>query len=212
LLHCSIKLTIGFICAFVNDLGYDCALQQGDFCVQARAVVVKKYGNRRLYDTSGSRYVNLEDIATLIRNGTDVKVLDAKTGEDLTRLTLTQIIMEDAKAQPQGLPVEFLRQLIMATDRVGREFIMWYLKTAFDAYHKVQHAVQSRFGGAQSAALSPLQAMKNLLQTPQPEVGAMREEELEELRRRIAYLEARLKKNGAPKSSRKRASKRPPRK
>jgi polyhydroxyalkanoate synthesis repressor PhaR len=179
------------------------------FPVQARAVVVKKYGNRRLYDTSGSRYINLEDIAALIRNGTDVKVLDAKTGEDLTRLTLTQIIVEDAKAQPQGLPIEFLQQLIKATDRVGREFIMWYLKTAFDAYHKVQHAVQSRFTGVQSAALSPLQAMKNLLQTPQVESDTSQEDELEELRRRIAYLEERLKKTGVPKASRKRAAKRP---
>ena len=178
--------------------------------MQARAVVIKKYGNRRLYDTSGSRYINLEDVATLIRNGTDVKVVDAKTGEDLTRLTLTQIIVEDAKTQPQGLPVEFLRQLIMATDRVGREFIVWYLKTAFDAYHKVQHAVQSRFAGVQSAALSPLQAMKSLLQTPQFEPA--HEEELEELRGRIAYLEARLKKNGAQKVGRKRTSKRPLRK
>ncbi len=178
--------------------------------MQARAVVIKKYGNRRLYDTSGSRYINLEDIATLIRNGTDVKVVDAKTGEDLTRLTLTQIIVEDAKTQPQGLPVEFLRQLIMATDRVGREFIVWYLKTAFDAYHKVQHAVQSRFAGVQSAALFPLQAMKSLLQTPQFEPA--HEEELEELRGRIAYLEARLKKNGVPKAGRKRTSKRPLRK
>jgi len=177
--------------------------------VQARAVVVKKYGNRRLYDTSGSRYINLEDIAALIRNGTDVKVVDAKTGEDLTRLTLTQIIVEDAKAQPQGLPIEFLQQLIKATDRVGREFIMWYLKTAFDAYHKVQHAVQSRFTGVQSAALSPLQAMKNLLQTPQVESDTSQEDELEELRRRIAYLEERLKKTGVPKASRKRAPKRP---
>jgi polyhydroxyalkanoate synthesis repressor PhaR len=178
--------------------------------VQARAVVIKKYGNRRLYDTSGSRYINLEDIATLVRNGTEVKVVDAKSGEDLTRLTLTQIIVEDAKVQPQGLPIEFLQQLIRATDRVGREFIMWYLKTAFDAYHKVQHAVQNRFAGVQSTALSPLQAMKNLLQTPEAE--ASREDELEELRRRIAYLEARLQKTGVPRASRKRTATRPPRK
>ena len=175
--------------------------------MQARAVVIKKYGNRRLYDTSASRYINLEDIASLIRNGTEVKVVDAKTGEDLTRVTLTQIIVEDAKAQPQGLPVEFLRQLIMATDRVGREFIMWYLKTAFDAYHKVQHAVQSRFAGVQSAALSPLQAVKNLLQAPEVETDAPQDDELEELRKRIAYLEARLKKTGVPKPSRKHAAK-----
>jgi polyhydroxyalkanoate synthesis repressor PhaR len=212
LLHCSIKLNLGFYEVFVNDSRYNCASQQGAFPVQARAVVIKKYGNRRLYDTSGSRYINLEDIATLIRNGTDVKVVDAKTGEDLTRLTLTQIIVEDAKAQPQGLPIEFLRQLIMATDRVGREFIMWYLKTAFDAYHKVQRAVQSRFAGVQSAALSPLQAMKNLLQTPEVEADTSHGNELEELHRRITYLEGRLKNTGVPKARRKRAAKRPLRK
>jgi polyhydroxyalkanoate synthesis repressor PhaR len=180
--------------------------------VQTKAAVIKKYGNRRLYDTSGSRYINLDDIAALIRNGTDVQVVDARTGEDLTRLTLTQIIVEDAKAEPQGLPVEFLRELIMATDRVGREFIMWYLKTAFDAYHRVEHAVQSRFAGVQSAALSPLQAMRNLLYSPEAESDAAHEGELEKLRRRIEYLEARLKENGVPKSSRKRTVKPPQRK
>ena len=56
------------------------------------AVVVKKYGNRRLYDSNGSHYVNLEDIAALIREGKEVRVEDAKTGKDLTRVTLTQII------------------------------------------------------------------------------------------------------------------------
>ena len=180
--------------------------------MQARAVVIKKYGNRRLYDTSASRYVNLEELAALIRNGTDIQVVDAGTGEDLTRLTLTQIIVEDAKAEPHGLPIEFLKQVIMATDRVGREFIMWYLKTAFDAYRKVEHAVQSRFTGVQSAALSPLQAMKNLLHTAQGEADAPQKDELEELRKRIAYLEARLKKSGVPKSSRKHTVKQPSRK
>ena len=56
-------------------------------------VVIKKYGNRRLYDTAESRYVNLDEIAGLVRRGKDVQVVDAKTGQDLTRVTLTQIIM-----------------------------------------------------------------------------------------------------------------------
>src|SRR5664279_1059016 len=103
-------------------------------------VVIKKYGNRRLYDTSGSRYVNLDDIAALVRNGKDVQVVDAKSGEDLTRVTLTQVIVEDAKDQPTGLPLELLKQLIVASDHVGKEFIMWYLKSAFDAYQKMQGA------------------------------------------------------------------------
>ncbi len=116
-------------------------------------VVIKKYANRRLYDTSGSRYINLEDIAALVRNGKDLQVVDAKTGEDLTRVTLTQIIVEDAKEQPTGLPLELLRQLIVASDRVGQEFIMWYLKSAFDAYKKVQNTLESRLTDVQSVAL-----------------------------------------------------------
>ncbi len=126
------------------------------------AVIIKKYGNRRLYDTSRSRYINLEEIARLVRNGKEVRVLDAKTGDDLTRVVLTQIIMEDAKEQPSGLPLELLRQLIVATDEVGREFVMWYLKSAFDAYHKVQGALQSGL----SAATSPLEMMRSLIQSP----------------------------------------------
>ncbi len=110
------------------------------------AVIIKKYGNRRLYDTSGSRYINLDDIARMVRNGKDVQVLDARTSEDLTRVTLAQIIMEDAKDQPTGLPLELLRQLIVATDEVGRDFVMWYLRSAFDTYQKVSSAAVKRFG------------------------------------------------------------------
>ena len=65
-------------------------------------VVIKKYGNRRLYDSSNSKYVNLDDIAGFIREGKEVQVVDAKTGQDLTRVTLTQIITEDAKEKPTG--------------------------------------------------------------------------------------------------------------
>ncbi|MGZ4827231.1 MAG: polyhydroxyalkanoate synthesis regulator DNA-binding domain-containing protein, partial [Terriglobales bacterium] len=101
-------------------------------------VVIRKYANRRLYDTSGSRYVNLEDIAALIRNGTDVQVIDGKTGQDLTRVTLTQIILEDARNEPAGVPLELLRQLIVTSDTVRREFV----KSAVDAYSKLQDAVQ----------------------------------------------------------------------
>ena len=131
-------------------------------------VTIKKYGNRRLYDTTGSRYVNLDQIAALIRQGREVRVVDANTGQDLTRVTLTQIITEDAKDKPTGLPLELLRQLIMASDQVRQEFVMWYLKSAFDTYEKVQDAVQNRLGEIESAILSPVDLMKKLLGTPQP--------------------------------------------
>ncbi len=154
-------------------------------------IVIKKYANRRLYDTSSSRYINLEDIGALVRNGKDVQVVDASTGEDLTRVTLTQIIVEDARDQPSGLPLELLRQLIVASDRVGQEFIMWYLNSAFDAYKKAQSSLQSRLTEMQSAALSPLQTVKSFLQSTRAEKsGDGESEEMRELRERIAELEA----------------------
>lgn len=126
-------------------------------------MVIKKYPNRRLYDTSAGRYVNLDDVAALIRQGEDVRVVDARTGEDLTRVILTQIIVEDVKGGPVGLPLDLLRQLVMATDQA--------------------------FTNVRSAALSPFHAVRNLL-TPEP---AETRAELEELRRRVTELEAKAR-------------------
>jgi polyhydroxyalkanoate synthesis repressor PhaR len=166
--------------------------------MSASTVLIKKYGNRRLYDTTGSRYVNLDDIAALIREGKDVKVVDAKAGRDLTRVTLTQIITEDAKEKPTGLPLELLRQLIVASDEVRQEFVMWYLKSAFDTYQKVQDAVQSRLGEVQAAILSPVETMKKFLSATASEATATRESELERLRKRVAELEERLEGKAKP--------------
>jgi len=158
------------------------AQQSGD----AKGVVrIRKYPNRRLYNTSSRSYVNLEDLAALIRQGREVQVLDAKTGEDLTRLVLTQIIMEDAREAPTGLPLELLRHLIVASDRAGREFIMWYLKSAFEAYGKVQGAVESRLKDVGSAALAPIHMVKDLFTPSESKAG----QEVELLRRRVAELE-----------------------
>jgi len=160
-----------------------------DGSTQSTKVIFKKYGkNRRLYDTSSSRYVNLDEVAALIRNGTEVQVIDSQTGEDLTRVSLMQIVMEDAKEKPTGLPLELLRQLIVASDHVGREFIMWYLNSAFDAYHKVQNTVENGLSEVQSAAGSPLQLVKNFIQSTVSEKQA-EGRELQELRKRIAELE-----------------------
>lgn len=158
----------------------------------ADTIVIKKYANRRLYDTSASRYINLEDIGVLVRNGKAVQVVDANSGEDLTRVTLTQVIVEDAKGQPAGLPLELLRQLIVTTDHVGQEFILWYLKSAFETYQKVQSSVQDRLSQMQSAAMSPLQMVKNFIpSTPSHDESSEPTAELVELRRRLAELESR---------------------
>lgn len=166
-------------------------------------VVIKKYANRRLYDTSNSRYINLDEIAALVRNGKHVQVIDAATGEDITRVTLTQIIVEDAKDQPAGLPLELLRQLIVATDHVGQEFIMWYLKSAVEAYQKVQSSLQDRLGQMQSAALSPLNAVRNFLQSGAADRSAEESLEFDEMRKRIAELESKLQRPGTRKRRRK---------
>lgn len=171
--------------------------------VKLAPVLIKKYGNRRLYDSSNSKYVNLDDLAAFIREGKDVKIVDAKTGRDLTRVTLTQIITEDAKESPTGLPLELLRQLIVASDEARQEFVMWYLKSAFDTYQKVQDAVQNRLGEVQSTILSPVDMMKKFLAQPSsPQPPAESEAELKALRRRVAELETRLKK-GEPEKRRK---------
>jgi polyhydroxyalkanoate synthesis repressor PhaR len=177
-----------------------------DNSAQPAKVVLKKYGkNRRLYDTSSSRYVNLDEVATLVRNGTEVQIVDAKTGEDLTRGCLMQIVMEDAKEKPTGLPLELLRQLVVASDHVGREFIMWYLNSAFDAYRKVQNTVENGLSEVKSAATSPLQLVKTFIQSTvsekQPERQA-EETELQQLRKRIAELEKRA---GGPARKRRRS-------
>ena len=165
-------------------------------------MLIKKYPNRRLYNTSSRTYVNLNDVAALIRKGEEVHVVDAKTGEDITRVVLTQIIVEDAKGGPSGLPLELLRQLIVASDRVGQEFIMWYLKSAFDAYQNVQSSLQTRLSELQTAALSPLQMVKSFLQTAPPK-HSQEGEELLELRRRLAELEAQQKSKVRTKAPRK---------
>jgi polyhydroxyalkanoate synthesis repressor PhaR len=171
-------------------------------------IVIKKYPNRRLYDTAASRYINLEDIAGFIRDGKDVQVVDAQTGDDLTRLTLTQIIVDDAKEQPTGLPLELLRQLIISSDRMGREFIMWYLKSAFEAYQTVQSKLHSGLSGVQAAAISPISMMKNFLQREgergASEAGGSSNAELQQLRQRIAELEAHIKKPAPAKAPAKR--------
>jgi polyhydroxyalkanoate synthesis repressor PhaR len=136
--------------------------------VSREKIVVKKYGNRRLYDTSASCYVNLEDLAEMIRAGADVQVVDAKTGQDLTRVTLTQIIMEDARDKPAGLPLELLRQLIVASDHARQDFLMWYLKSAFDAYQKMQEAVHEQLSGVRTAASLPLEAMREFFAPAPP--------------------------------------------
>jgi polyhydroxyalkanoate synthesis repressor PhaR len=103
--------------------------------------VVKKYSNRRLYDTDESRYITLEELTELIREGADVRVVDAKSGEDLTQATLTQIILEGPTAKL--LPVPMLAQLIRMHDDALAEFFSKYMTGALELYLSAKQGAQA---------------------------------------------------------------------
>jgi polyhydroxyalkanoate synthesis repressor PhaR len=105
-------------------------------------VIVKKYSNRRLYDTEGSRYITLEELAEKIRLGAEVKVQDAKTGEDLTQVTLTQIILE-SRGAARLLPVPLLLQLIRMGDDALAEFFGRFLSTSLELYFQAKQGAQA---------------------------------------------------------------------
>lgn len=106
------------------------------------AILIKKYGNRRLYDTSDSRYVTLDELTSKIRSGADLRVVDAQTGEDLTQATLTQIVLESGNAA-KFLPVQLLTQMIRLSDDALAEFFSRYVTGALDLYLQAKRGVQT---------------------------------------------------------------------
>ena len=159
--------------------------------MKKRNVLIRKYSDRRLYDTGASRYVKLDDIARLVREGIDVKVVDARTGKDLTSMTLTQIIVEGARGRESALPLQLLQQLVRASDRATHEFLSWYLHSTLDLYQKAQESVRTRLSEAKSAVSSPLEFVRHLL-AGQALPGTPDAGEVEKLRRRVEELEAHL--------------------
>jgi polyhydroxyalkanoate synthesis repressor PhaR len=105
-------------------------------------VLIKKYGNRRLYDTGDSRYITLDELATKIRNGADLRVVDANTNEDLTQATLVQVVLETGNAA-KFLPVQLLTQMIRLSDDSLAEFFSRYVTGALDLYLQAKRGVQS---------------------------------------------------------------------
>lgn len=118
----------------------------------ATPTLIKKYGNRRLYDTSESRYVTLEELEQRIRGGEDVRVLDAKNDADLTQSTLAQIILE-SRGGARLLPVPLLLQLIRMGDDALAEFFGRYMGTALEMYVQAQRGAH---------AISPYMPMATL--------------------------------------------------
>ena len=105
-------------------------------------IVIKKYANRRLYNTQSSSYITLEDLSRMTREGVDFQVLDAKTGNDITHQILTQIIMEEESHGEQMLPISFLRQLISMYGNSMQALMPHYLEATMDNFRANQRKLQ----------------------------------------------------------------------
>ncbi|MFC7551458.1 polyhydroxyalkanoate synthesis repressor PhaR [Pseudoroseomonas wenyumeiae] len=115
------------------------------------SVVIKKYANRRLYNTEASSYVTLEDLAAMVRAGRDFAVYDAKSGDDITRAVLTQIIVEEESKGQNLLPIPFLRQLIGLYGDSVQSLVPRYLEFAMGSFARQQEqmrqSVEQAMGG-----------------------------------------------------------------
>lgn len=173
---------------------------------------VKKYGNRRLYDTEASRYVTLEEIAERVRLGEDLKVVDAKSGQDLTQITLAQIILE-SRGAARLLPVPLLKQLVRMRDDALAEFFGRYVTWALEVYLRLKQGARAvmpwnpladlavpgligrLFGGGQAGEPPP-----PFVDEPAAQEGAG--EELAALRRELAELRRTVEDDLAARKSR----------
>ena len=115
---------------------------------EGRPVIIKKYANRRLYNTDTSTYVTLEDLAEMVRGERDFVVYDAKTGEDLTHAVLTQIIVDQESRGTNLLPIGFLRQLIRFYGDSMQKLVPSYLEFSLDSLTRQQEQYRRRFANA----------------------------------------------------------------
>ncbi len=166
-------------------------------------VTIKKYANRRLYDTESSTYITLDRLAQMVREGREFEVVDAKSGEDITRQVLTQIIVdEEARGGATMLPINFLKQLIGLYGNSMQNFVPQYLEAAMEAFQRNQSAARDAFGGNMFADL----AKRNMamLEEASRALGGARSKEapksgtnassgdVEELKAELAALQAKV--------------------
>lgn len=168
-----------------------------------KRVTIKKYANRRLYDTESSSYITLDRLAAMIREGRDFEVVDAKSGEDITHQVLTQIIVDEESRGATMLPVNFLRQLIGLYGGQMQGAVPPYLEAAMDAFQKNQQAMTGAFGPNIFADLAKrnmamfeeaAQTLTGKKAKPAPSDGSP--DELAKLKAELAALQARVDKLG----------------
>src|SRR5262245_679289 len=162
------------------------------------AYVIKRYSNRKLYDTQESRYVTLEEIEEMIRGGKEISVVDASTGEDLTSVTLAQIILENERNRRAALPSAFLHQLIKHGE-AWQEFVQRSMRSSLEGLVGSQREMDrvfrewaARAGWGASPAAAP-KAGEPRRENADQDAERLREE-MAALRERLRTLEDRLEK------------------
>jgi polyhydroxyalkanoate synthesis repressor PhaR len=171
-------------------------------------VTIKKYANRRLYNTGTSTYVTLEDLAVMVKEGEEFVVFDAKTGDDITRSVLTQIIFEQENKGQNLLPIAFLRQVIRFYGDSMQALLPRYLEVSIDSFTREQEKFRDQmskaFGGGGFNALEE-QVRRNMemferafsmfLPFAQKEGGGGQPEseaDIDELKRQVSEMQKRL--------------------
>jgi polyhydroxyalkanoate synthesis repressor PhaR len=113
-----------------------------------KVVIIKKYANRRLYDTESSSYITLDRLAEMVRQKREFKVVDAKSGDDITHSVLTQIVMDEEAGGTNMLPVNFLRQLIGMYGDGMHAMVPQYLEASLEAFQRNQTQFRDALAGA----------------------------------------------------------------
>jgi len=166
-------------------------------------VIIKKYANRRLYDTESSSYITLDRLAEMVRQKREFKVVDAKSGEDITHSVLTQIVMDEEAGGTNMLPVNFLRQLIGMYGDQMQSMVPQYLEASLEAFQRNQTQFRDALAGAFTGGPLAEIARRNmeLFQAAAP--GAAKpaagsashdENEIERLKGELAALQAKVDK------------------
>ena len=172
-------------------------------------IIIKKYANRRLYNTQSSKYITLDFLADLTRKDIDFKVLDAKTNDDITHGVLTQIIMEEENSGQQMLPVGFLKQLISMYGDSMQGMVPQFLESSMDNFRKNQKQVQDVIETAITSgpfghiAKQNIEFMRTAREALMPNLTNLtgkksgKDESIDELRQQMAALQAKIDKLSA---------------
>ncbi len=170
-------------------------------------IIIKKYANRRLYNTRSSKYITLDYLAELTREDVEFKVVDARTGEDITHSVLTQIIMDEEANGENLLPVNFLRQIIAMYGNSMQSIVPQFLEKSMDSFKANQAQLKATLEGAMATNPFAEMTRRNMelfksfaptMPGAQPAASSRADEDeeldIEELKRQMAELQSKIDK------------------